>query len=46
MEKVFRSQVPPRVAFFVWTAAMGRVLTIDNLRKDVFLWWIGGVSVR
>ena len=24
---------PPRVAFFSWTAALGKILTIDNLRK-------------
>ena len=30
---VWKSKVPPRVAFFSWTAALGKVLTIDNLRK-------------
>uniref|UniRef100_A0A2N9J6H2 Reverse transcriptase zinc-binding domain-containing protein n=1 Tax=Fagus sylvatica TaxID=28930 RepID=A0A2N9J6H2_FAGSY len=24
---------PPRVAFFMWTAAHGKILTMDNLRK-------------
>ena len=26
-------QIPSRVALFVWTAALGKCLTIDNLRK-------------
>ena len=30
---VWKSKVPSRVAFFVWTAALGNILTIDNLRK-------------
>ena len=30
---IWRSKAPPRVAFFVWTAALGKILTIDNLRK-------------
>jgi hypothetical protein len=25
--------VPTRVAFFTWTAALGKILTVDNLRK-------------
>ena len=34
---IWKEKVPPRVAFFVWTAAMGRILTIDNLRRRRFL---------
>ena len=30
---VWRTKAPPRVAFFVWSAALGKILTIDNLRK-------------
>jgi hypothetical protein len=30
---VWRSQAPPRAAFFTWSAALGRILTLDNLRK-------------
>jgi hypothetical protein len=30
---IWKSRAPPRVAFFVWTAALGRIMTIDNLRK-------------
>ena len=30
---VWRAKVPPRVAFFTWTAALGKILTTDNLRK-------------
>ena len=29
---IWKSKAPPRVAFFVWTAALGRILTTDNLR--------------
>jgi hypothetical protein len=28
---IWKSQVPPRVAFFVWIAALERILTINNL---------------
>ena len=31
--KSYGDQKPLRVAFFVWTAALGKILTIDNLRK-------------
>ena len=27
------SKVPTKVSFFLWTAALGRILTIDNLRR-------------
>ena len=30
---VWQSKVPPRVAFFSWSASLGKILTIDNLRK-------------
>jgi hypothetical protein len=30
---IWRNKVPLRVAFFVWPAALGKILTIDNLRK-------------
>jgi hypothetical protein len=30
---IWKSRVPPRVAFFVWMVALGRILTIDNLRR-------------
>jgi hypothetical protein len=30
---VWRTQAPPRAAFFVWSAALGKILTADNLRK-------------
>ena len=32
-KSIWRSKAPPRVAFFVWTAALGRILTTDNLRR-------------
>ena len=33
----WKPKVPSRVAFLVWTAALGNILTIDNLRKWVIL---------
>ena len=30
---IWKVKVPPRIAFFSWTSALGKVLTIDNLRK-------------
>ena len=30
---IWRFKVPLRVAFFLWTTALGNILTIDNLRK-------------
>ena len=35
---MWRSKVPPRVAFFSWTASLGKILTIENL-------WYKGVAV-
>ena len=34
---VWKSKVPPRVAVFSWTAALGKILTIDNLQKRHFV---------
>ena len=33
LRSVWKQKVPSRVTFFVWTAALGTILTIDNLRK-------------
>ena len=30
---IWRVKAPLRVAFFVWTATIGKILTLDNLRK-------------
>ena len=30
---IWQSKVPPRVAFFSWSASLGKILTIDNLHK-------------
>ena len=35
---VWHSKIPPRVAFFSWTAALGKILTLKNL-------WYKGVAV-
>jgi hypothetical protein len=29
----WKSKAPPRVAFFMWTAVLGKILTVDNLCK-------------
>ena len=34
---IWKSKAPPRVAFFVWTTALGRILTTDNLRRHQVL---------
>jgi hypothetical protein len=30
---IWRTKAPPRAAFFAWTAARSKILTIDNLRR-------------
>jgi hypothetical protein len=30
---IWRTKAPPRVAFFAWTAARSKILTIDNIRR-------------
>uniref|UniRef100_A0A2N9EX59 Reverse transcriptase domain-containing protein n=1 Tax=Fagus sylvatica TaxID=28930 RepID=A0A2N9EX59_FAGSY len=32
-KSIWRAKAPPRMAFFVWTAALGRILTTNNLRR-------------
>ena len=32
-KSIWKQKIPSRVAFFVWTTAWGKYLTIDNLRK-------------
>ena len=32
-KSIWKVQVPTRIAFFTWIAALGKILTIDNLRK-------------
>ena len=38
---ICHSKVPPRVAFFSWSASLGKILTTDNLRKRrvLVLYW-------
>jgi hypothetical protein len=31
-KSIWKAKVPPRVAFFIWTSSLGRILTMDNLR--------------
>lgn len=32
-KSIWRTKAPSKVAFFAWTAALGKILTLDNLRK-------------
>ena len=32
-KSIWKQKIPSRVAFFVWNAALGKCLMIDNLRK-------------
>jgi len=32
-KSIWRTKVPLKVAFFAWTAAQGKIFTLDNLRK-------------
>jgi hypothetical protein len=32
-KSIWKSKAPSRVVFFVWTAALGKILTMDNLHK-------------
>jgi hypothetical protein len=32
-KSIWRTKVPLKVAFFAWVAALGKILTLDNLRK-------------
>ena len=37
-KNIWKAKVPPRVAFFSWTAASGKILTLDNLcRRGIIL---------
>ena len=40
-KNIWKQKIPSRVVFFVWTAALGKCLMIDNLRKGRFGYWIG-----
>ena len=33
-KSIWKTKAPPRVSFFVWAAALGHILTIDNLRRQ------------
>ena len=32
-KRLWRNKAPPKALFFTWTAALGKILTTDNLRK-------------
>jgi hypothetical protein len=35
-KSIQRTKDPPRMAFFVWSAAFGKILTLDNLERKVW----------
>lgn len=41
----WKVKVPTKIAFFTWTAALGKVLTIDNLHSIRFVLMIGAICV-
>ena len=40
-KSIWKQKIHSRVAFFVWTTALGKSLMINNLRKKKFVLWIG-----
>jgi hypothetical protein len=34
---IWKSKAPPRVAFFMWTTVLGKILTLDNLWKNIIM---------
>ena len=36
-KSIWKVKAPPRVAFFIWTAAWGRILTCDNLMRRGYI---------
>jgi hypothetical protein len=45
-KSIWKVKVPFRVSFFVWTATLGRILTLDNLHKRGVIVANGVVCVR
>jgi len=35
-KSIWKVKAPPRIAFFLWATALGRILTVDNLRRRGF----------
>jgi len=36
-KSIWKVKVPSRVAFFVWTTTLGKILILDNLRKKTII---------
>jgi len=36
-KSIWRNRVPLRAAFFAWTATLGKILAVDNLREHVIV---------
>jgi len=32
-KSIWKVKAPPRIAFFLWATTLGRILTVDNLRR-------------
>ena len=45
-KSIWMQKIPSRVSFFVWIAALGKYLTIDNLLKGRCGYWIGATCAR
>jgi len=35
-KSIWKVKAPPRITFFLWVTAWGRILTVDNLRRRGF----------
>jgi hypothetical protein len=35
-KSIWKVKAPPRIAFFLWATALGRILTVVNLRRRGF----------
>jgi hypothetical protein len=35
-KSIWKAKAPPRIAFFLWATALGRILTVNNLRRQGF----------
>jgi len=33
LSSIWRTKIPSKVAFFAWSAALGKILTMDNIKK-------------
>jgi hypothetical protein len=46
-KRIWKPEVSSRVSFFLWVASLGKILTIDNLRKTKIIlvsWYVKGMG--